>query len=154
MKQYSYNVDGTRYDVTIENLKDGVAEMNVNGVHFNVEILNGTLAENELPDATPVAAAPAASKVSQAATATPAATEAQAPQGAGQGTPVKAPLPGVVTSINVNVGQAVKKGDTVAVLEAMKMENSITAECDGTVSGIAVSAGQSVMEGTVLLTIA
>jgi methylmalonyl-coA decarboxylase, gamma subunit len=67
---------------------------------------------------------------------------------------VKAPLPGVVTKINVSVGQQVKKGENVLVLEAMKMENNITAEADGTVSGIAVKAGDSVLEGAVLLTIA
>ncbi|MBP3227394.1 MAG: biotin/lipoyl-binding protein, partial [Bacteroidaceae bacterium] len=79
---------------------------------------------------------------------------APAANGAGEGTPVKAPLPGVVTQVKVAVGQAVKKGDTVAVLEAMKMENNIAAETDGTVSGIAVAPGESVLEGAVLVTIA
>ena len=74
--------------------------------------------------------------------------------GPGAGAPVKAPLPGVVTKILASEGQAVKKGETVLVLEAMKMENNITAEADGTVSGICVSAGDSVMEGTTLITIA
>ena len=152
MKQYSYNIDGTRYDVSIESLRDGKAEVIVNGVNLNVEILSGTLSEAELPDAP---AAPAASSPTPAATAPQATPETTPnPQGAGAGTPVKAPLPGVVTSINVSVGQSVKKGDTVAVLEAMKMENNITAECDGTISGIAVSAGASVLEGTILITIA
>ena len=50
-------------------------------------------------------------------------------------------------------GQAVKKGDTVVVLEAMKMENNITAECDGKITGICVAAGDSVLEGTTLVTI-
>ena len=59
-----------------------------------------------------------------------------------------------MTAIKVKVGQAVKKGETVLVLEAMKMENNINAEADGTVTGICVAAGDSVMEGTVLLTIA
>jgi biotin carboxyl carrier protein len=62
-------------------------------------------------------------------------------------------LPGVVTKVLVSAGQTVKKGDNVLVLEAMKMENNITAECDGSVTGICVAAGDSVMEGTVLLTI-
>lgn len=66
---------------------------------------------------------------------------------------MNAPLPGVVTKVLVSAGQAVKKGDTVVVLEAMKMENNITAECDGTVTGICVAAGDSVLEGTTLLTI-
>ena len=58
-----------------------------------------------------------------------------------------------MTAVKVKVGQTVKKGETVLVLEAMKMENNITAEADGTVTGICVAAGDSVMEGTVLLTI-
>ena len=59
----------------------------------------------------------------------------------------------MVTKVLVSAGQAVKKGDTVVVLEAMKMENNITAECDGKVTGICVAAGDSVLEGTTLVTI-
>lgn len=66
---------------------------------------------------------------------------------------MKAPLPGVVAKILVSVGQAVKKGETVLVLEAMKMENNITVEADGKITGICVAAGDSVMEGTTLVTI-
>ncbi len=154
MKQYSYNIDGTRYDVAIENLHNGVAELNVNGVALHVEILSDTLNEADLPEtvASASAAVPAAAPAASAPSTT--AAPATAPQGAGAGAPVKAPLPGVVTSIPVSIGQSVKKGDTVAVLEAMKMENNITAEADGTISGIAVAEGQSVMEGAVLVTIA
>ena len=72
----------------------------------------------------------------------------------GKGTPVKAPLPGVVSDIKVAVGDAVKKGQTVIVLEAMKMQNNIGAECDGTVSSITVNKGDSVMTDDTMLTIA
>ena len=58
-----------------------------------------------------------------------------------------------MAKILVAMGQSVKKGETVLVLEAMKMENNITAECDGKVTGICVAAGDSVMEGTTLITI-
>ena len=89
-----------------------------------------------------------------AGTASAAPAAAPAPKGAaGEGTPVAAPLPGVVTKVLVAAGQAVKKGDTVVVLEAMKMENNITAECDGKITGICVAAGDSVLEGTTLVTI-
>ena len=151
MRTYSYTINGARYDVTIESLRDQVAKLNVNGVAFDVEILGAPLSEGELPEvaaaaapAAPVAAAPKA----ESAPAAPAAKGA-----AGAGEPVNAPLPGVVTKVLVAAGQAVKKGDTVVVLEAMKMENNITAECDGTVTGICVAAGDSVLEGTTLLTI-
>ena len=151
MRTYSYTINGARYDVTIESLRDQVAKLNVNGVAFDVETLGAPLPEGDLPEvaaaaapAAPVAAAPKA----ESAPAAPAAKGA-----AGAGEPVNAPLPGVVTKVLVAAGQAVKKGDTVVVLEAMKMENNITAECDGTVTGICVAAGDSVLEGTTLLTI-
>ena len=153
MRTYSYNVNGAQYDVTIESIQGQVAKVNVNGVAFDVEMLGAPITEGDLPAAAP-AAAPAATTA--AAAQAPAAAPAAAPvKGtAGAGTPVKAPLPGVVTKVLVANGQAVKKGDTVVVLEAMKMENNITAECDGTVSGVCCAAGDSVMEGTTLVTIA
>ena len=151
MKQYKYKVNGAQYDVTINEIQGQLAKVVVNGIPFDVEMQNSQLSEDNLPDVT-TTAAPAAAPAAPVAAA-PAATEA-APSGAGEGTPVKAPLPGVVTKINVSVGQQVKKGENVPVLEAMKMENNITAEADGTVSGIAVKAGDSVLEGAVLLTIA
>ena len=136
MKQYKYTINGADYDVTIDSLNGNKAKVIVNGMSFDVE-MQGTLNESDLPDA------PAAD-----------ASAAPAPAGApGKGTPVKAPLPGVVTAINVNVGQKVKKGETVVVLEAMKMENNIAAECDGTVTSVCVAQGDSVMEGTVLVTV-
>lgn len=148
MRTYSYTVNGARYDVTIESLRDQVAKLNVNGIAFDVEILGAPLTEGDLPEVA-AAAVPAA-------TAAPAAAPAAAPEAkgaAGEGTPVAAPLPGVVTKVLVSAGQAVKKGDTVVVLEAMKMENNITAECDGKVTGVCVAAGDSVLEGTTLVTI-
>ncbi len=151
MKQYKYKVNGAQYDVTINEIQGQLAKVVVNGIPFDVEMQNSQLSEDNLPNVT-TTAAPAAAPAAPVAAA-PAATEA-APSGAGEGTPVKAPLPGVVTKINVSVGQQVKKGENVLVLEAMKMENNITAEADGTVSGIAVKAGDSVLEGAVLLTIA
>ena len=77
-----------------------------------------------------------------------------APKAAAGGTPVKAPLPGVVLDINVTVGQEVKAADTVITLEAMKMENAIKAGVDGKVASISVAKGDSVLEGAVLITIA
>ena len=145
MRTYSYNVNGAQYDVTIESIQGQVAKMNVNGVLFDVEILGTPLTEGDLPEA---AAAPAPAPTPAAAAPAPATKGA-----AGAGTPINAPLPGVVTKVLVAAGQAVKKGETVVVLEAMKMENNITAECDGSVTGVCVAAGDSVMEGTTLVTI-
>ncbi len=66
---------------------------------------------------------------------------------------VASPLPGVVVDVKVAAGDVVKAGQTVAVLEAMKMENDILAECDGVVAAVDVKVGESVLEGAVLLTI-
>lgn len=150
MRTYSYNVNGAQYDVTIESIQGQVAKMNVNGVLFDVEILGAPLTEGDLPEA---AAAVAPAAAAPAPTPTAAAPAPAAKGAAGAGTPINAPLPGVVTKVLVSAGQAVKKGDTVIVLEAMKMENNITAECDGNVTGVCVAAGDSVMEGTTLITI-
>lgn len=151
MKQYKYTINGAQFDVTIDSIVGSKAKVEVNGIPFEVEMQGSSLVEEALPtvstEAAPAATTPATPAASEAP-AVPAATS-----GPGAGTPVKAPLPGVVTKILVSAGQAVKKGDTVLVLEAMKMENNITAEADGSVTGICVSAGDSVMEGTTLLTI-
>ena len=151
MKQYKYKVNEAEYDVTIKSIVGNKAQVEVNGIPFEVDMQGSSLVEENLPTvAATDGAAPAAAPAAPAAEAAPAAPAAAGP---GAGAPVKAPLPGVVTAIPVKVGQAVKKGDTVLVLEAMKMENNVTAEADGTVTGVCVAPGDSVMEGTVLLTI-
>uniref|UniRef100_UPI00402868EB biotin/lipoyl-containing protein n=1 Tax=Prevotellamassilia timonensis TaxID=1852370 RepID=UPI00402868EB len=151
MKQYKYTINGAQFDVTIDSIVGSKAKVEVNGIPFEVEMQGSSLVEEALPTvSTEAAAAPAAPAAAPAAEP---AAPAAAKSGPGAGAPVKAPLPGVVTKILVKEGQGVKKGETVLVLEAMKMENNITAEADGTVTGICVSAGDSVMEGTTLITI-
>ena len=94
--------------------------------------------------AAPAASAPVAAPAAPAApAATPAANVA--------GEQVCAPMPGTVMSVKVSNGQAVKKGDVLVVLEAMKMENEIFAPCDGTVASVAVSSGDAVESGKVLV---
>ena len=151
MKQYKYTINGTQFDVTIDSINGSQAKVEVNGIPFEVTMHGSSLVEEDLPTvSTEGAAAPAAPAAAPAAE--PAASPA-AKGVAGAGTPVKAPLPGVVTKVLVQNGQAVKKGETVLVLEAMKMENNINAECDGAITGICVAPGDSVKEGTTLLTI-
>lgn len=148
MKQYKYTINGTQFDVTIDSINGSQAKVEVNGIPFEVTMHGSSLVEEDLPTvSTEGAAAPAAAPAAEPAAA-PAAKGS-----AGAGTPVKAPLPGVVTKVLVQNGQAVKKGETVLVLEAMKMENNINAECDGAITGICVAPGDSVKEGTTLLTI-
>ncbi len=155
MKQYKYRINGRTYDVAINQIDGKNANVTVNGISLNVE-MEGEGGEG-IPPVSGVS--PATESVTPAApvraSSAPQATgEAQATvMASGKGMPLKAPLPGVIISVEAAVGDAVKKGQTVVVLEAMKMQNNISAECDGTVTSVAVSKGDSVMEGAVLLTI-
>ena len=90
----------------------------------------------------------------KAAPAAPAAAPAPVAAAPAGGEAIKAPMPGTILKVNVANGQAVKKGDVLFVLEAMKMENEIMAPCDGTVNGVSVSAGAAVESGSALCTIA
>ncbi len=112
----------------------------VNGTAYNVTVEEGT------STAAPVAAAPAA-----APKAAPAAPKAAAPVAAG-GTTVTASVPGKVFKVEASVGQAVKAGDNIIILEAMKMEIPVVAPIDGTVASINVSVGDAVENGDVLAT--
>ena len=144
MNKYQYKVQGVDYDVEIVDVEGNIAKVSVNGIPFEVE-LKEPIKASHLPKRPAVK--PAAAPVAAPAAA-PAATPA-----AGAGTKVLAPLPGTITEIKVKVGDTVKNGDTVIVLEAMKMQNNIEAECGGTVTSILVNPGDTVMEGGALLTI-
>ena len=87
-------------------------------------------------------------------TPAPSAPAVSTPVANNGGTQITAPMPGTMLKVNVTNGQAVKKGDVLMVLEAMKMENEIMAPADGTVSSLSVQAGASVETGTVLCTLA
>ena len=150
MNKYQYKVQGVDYDVEIEEVEGNLAKVSVNGIPFEVELkrhINPVHAIKKPKVAAPKPAAPAPAPA--AAAPKPAAPAAAA----GAGNPVKAPLPGTISSISVKVGDQVNVGDTVLVLEAMKMQNNIEAEYAGTVTSIVVNPGDSVMEGAVLLTI-
>lgn len=146
MNKYQYKVQGVDYDVEIVDVEGNIAKVSVNGIPFEVE-LKEPIKASTMPKRTVVK--PAAPKAPAAAPA--AAPVAAAP--AGSGTKVTAPLPGTITEVKVKVGDAVKNGDTVVVLEAMKMQNNIEAECDGTVTSVLVNNGDTVLEGAVLITI-
>ena len=143
MKTYKFKINGKEYEVAINNVEGKNASVTVNGAAYQVELENAPAAAPA-----PVAAAPAA------AAAAPAATPAPAAAPAGPGKKVLSPLPGVIIEVSVKEGQAVKAGQKVAVIEAMKMENEIAAECDGTVTAIHVGKGDSVLEGADIVTIA
>ena len=143
MKQYKFKINGNQYNVDINSIEGNIASVSVNGTSYQVELENAPAVPVQ---AVPVQApAPAASQVQAAPAPKP------APSGAGQ--PVTSPLPGVIITVKVNVGDTVKAGQEVAVLEAMKMENSIEAVQDGTVTAIHVSKGDSILEGAPIVTI-
>lgn len=142
MKEYKFKINGNEYNVAINSVEGKIADITVNGASYKVEL------DKE------VAAAPAPVAAVPAAQAAPAAAAPAAAAPAGAGKPVNSPLPGVIIEVSVKEGQAVKAGQKVAVLEAMKMENEIQAESDGTVTAIHVAKGDSVLEGAKIVTIA
>ena len=117
----------------------------VNGVAYEVEVEEVAAGEASAP----VAAAPKAAPKAAAPAAKPAAAPKAAP--VANGTKVNAPMPGTILDVKVAQGQAVKKGDILCILEAMKMENEILAPQDGTVAQVTVSKGASVISGDPLV---
>lgn len=140
MKEYKFKINGKDYAVTIGEAEGKMLSVNVNGASYEVELENA-------PVQAPVQAAPAP----QAAAAPAPAAAPKAAVGAGE--KVNSPLPGVIIEVSVKEGQAVKAGQKVAVLEAMKMENEISAPKDGTVTAIHVNKGDSVLEGAPIVSI-
>lgn len=125
MKNYRITVNGTSYDVSVEELSGGAA-----------------------PVAAPVAAAPVAAPAPAAAPAAP------APAAGGAGSvKVSTPMPGKILAVKANVGDSVKKGQVILILEAMKMENEVVAPEDGTIASIDVTVGASVESGDTLATL-
>ena len=139
MNEYKYTINGNKYEVVISDITDNIATLTVNGEQYTVEMEKQ--AEPEKPK--PVVRKAAAEDAGESSHA--------ASSGSASGTAIKAPLPGVITDIPVEVGQEVAAGDTVVVLEAMKMANALQAEKSGKVSAIVVKVGQSVMEDEALV---
>lgn len=143
MKEYKYTINGNKYEVVIGNITDNIVDVTVNGEDYKVEMEPEPVEEKKkVVLGKPKTAAEAA----ETGTAT-------ASSNVNTNNAIKAPLPGVITSIEVNVGDEVKAGDTVLVLEAMKMANNIETEKDGKVAAILVKPGQTVMEDDALVVI-
>ena len=141
MKEFKYTIDGKEYNVTIGEIdENNVASISVNGNDYNVQMEK----EAEPEKKKVVLGKPADNSTDEEATPSANVNTNNA---------VKAPLPGTITAINVAVGQEVKAGDAVVVLEAMKMANNIEAEKDGKITAICVKVGQSVLEEDPLVVI-
>lgn len=143
MKNYNYKINGNNYNVSVGDIENGIAQVEVNGIPYKVE-LEQKSAPVVVVKSTRPSAAPRTNSGEKIITK---------PTVASGASPVKAPLPGVVVQIPVKVGDVVKAADTILILEAMKMENSIHAGRDGKVASVNVNPGDSVLEGTVLITL-
>ena len=146
-KEYKFKINGHEYEVAVGSVESGVANVSVNGTDYKVEVQSNTLIKPR--PAKPVAVAPAT--YSATAPVSPAKIDQSAP--AGNASPVKSPLPGVILDVKVREGDSVKAGQLLMVLEAMKMENNIDAPKAGVIKSITKRQGDSVLEGDLLLTI-
>lgn len=161
MAKYEYKVKGVDYVVEIQDIEGNIANVTVNGIPFEVEMKQPVKAgkqkvklseerrvkSEEFNSSSSATNASSTTNTNSAPTTKPAAAAAS-------GKPVVAPLPGTINEIKVKVGDKVNAGDTVVVLEAMKMQNNIDAETTGTIASINVNKGDAVMEGDTLVTIA
>ena len=132
----------------------------LNGKIYEVDVTESDAVVTGITQVPVAVAAPAVAPVAAAPVAAPAAPVAEAPAAApavapvsADGTQVKAPMPGTILAVKKNVGEAVKAGDVIVVLEAMKMENDIVAPCDGTVKSINAPKGSTVNTDDVLAVI-
>ncbi len=149
MKEYKIKINGNEYGVAVKNVENESAEVVVNGTEYIVEV-EGMKAKpaTKTPKLVRAATIPAGEDHPAVQnTSSPAQTASVA---AGD---IKSPLPGVILDIMVKEGDSVKVGQKLMLLEAMKMENNIDSDRDGTVKAIKISKGSSVLEGDVLLTI-
>ena len=140
MKEFKYTIDGKEYKVAIAEIdENNVADITVNGESYKVQLEKEEVAEKK--------------KVVLGQPTEAAADDAAPAANVNTANAVKAPLPGTIIEICVEVGQEVKAGDTLVLLEAMKMSNNIEAEKDGKVTAICVKPGQAVLEEEALVVV-
>jgi biotin carboxyl carrier protein len=145
MKVFKYKINGSPYRVVVQNSDSESVELEVNGTPFKVE-----LEQKDKKSISRIQRVAQPSSDSASSTPKPTVTPPTVSKGSNV---VNSPLPGVILEIKVKAGDTVKKGDTIMVLEAMKMENNIQATSDGTVARVSVEKGASVLEGSELIVI-
>lgn len=151
MKVFKYKINGSPYRVVVQKSDEESVELEVNGTPYVVELEQKkkkaiSSIQRQVSTSTPTATATAQSQE----TPKPSVTRTDVAAGS---IVVNSPLPGVILDIKVKVGDVVKKGDTIMVLEAMKMENNIGASADGTITKVSIEKGASVLEGAELVVI-
>ena len=142
MKQFKYTINGSVYNVTVNQIEDTTAEVEVNGTPYKV-LMDKPAKKQMVTIKRPV----------QAPTTAAGAPVVSRPASSGAAGAIKSPLPGVILSVDCKVGDTVKRGQKLMVLEAMKMENTIPSDRDGQVAEIKVNKGDSVLEGADLVII-
>ena len=147
MKEYKIKINGNDYQVVVGDIEDGVANITVNGMEYTAE-LKGTASKPKTPK---MVQQPTVMSTDYHPSTARTVAPAPAPP-AGAGSSIKSPLPGVLLDVNVREGDKVKVGQKLMVLEAMKMENNIDSDIEGTVKSIVKQKGDSVLEGDVLIT--
>jgi biotin carboxyl carrier protein len=139
MKKFKFTISGDEYDVNIHDIEDNIAHVEVNGTKYEVKIKT-EVKTSKTPKLVrkPIVQQPGEGYIKMS------------PAG---GATVKAPLPGTIFKINVAVGDQIKVGQSVLVMEAMKMENQVLAEKDGEVKAIRVKEGDAVLQDDILIEI-
>ena len=155
--KYKYTINGNDYEVTIEADTDNAATVSVNGEAYEITKHNLNAALNTTATSSGAQTTSSGAQATGASVTTgavPAATTGSTSAVAGgKSTTAIAPLPGVIVSIQVKEGDTITKGQCLAVLEAMKMENNIEAEAPGVITKIHVKEGDSVLEGAPIVTL-
>ena len=157
MAKYQYTVKGVDYEVEIQDIEGNIANVTVNGIPFEVEMKQPVKAGKQKVKLSEERRAEGSEerrvKREESYSSSVSAASTSSTTTATAGKPVVAPLPGTINEIKVKVGDKVNAGDTVVILEAMKMQNNIEAETSGTITSINVNKGDAVMEGDTLVTI-
>ena len=143
MKKFKFTIDGENFEISVKEQDKNVAEVIVNGKSYTVEF------ERESVTANRPIVRKAVQKTNTAETIVKKATTSVVKAGSEKS--IKSPLPGNIFKVLVSVGQTVKRGEQLVVIESMKMENNIMADKDGTVKTIHVKVGQSVLQGDALV---
>ncbi|MDA3892075.1 MAG: biotin/lipoyl-binding protein [Salinivirgaceae bacterium] len=138
MKKFEFTIKGSKYEVVVNDFDDNMANIEVNGTSYEVEVHKEMKKGTKTPKLIrqPVVSKPGEGTISKKDTV---------------GFKVKAPLPGSIFKLSVAVGDTIKKGDVLLIMEAMKMENNIMSEKDGVVKSIKVAVGDAVLQEDVLM---
>ena len=145
MKEFKYTINGSPYRVVVVNSDEESVGLEVNGTPYVVEI-----EQKKKKSISRIQRQVTPSSQQREVATKPSVTR---PVAAAGSMPINSPLPGVILELHVKVGDTVKKGDTLLVLEAMKMENNIQAPSDGKIARVSIQKGDSVLEGDELVVI-